>query len=340
MTHPHLNPDGLYLALGGGAARGLAHLGVLIAFEKHKIPIAGICGASMGALVGGCYALAPNAEQVAQDFIDYVASEHFQSKRYAFIRAFHRHTADSERTLRQKLTHGFLVGRSLATGSIMSFEDYRSEINALISDKTFKDLKMPFFAVAVDLTNFKEIVFTDGRLRAASLASSAIPGAFPPVRCGEVVYIDGGWMNQVPVEPLIHFGAVNTLAIDVSEPEDTDAEINTRRGLPLMSRANDAAKCRLRELQMQRASLIWQPPIGDLHWAEFMRVESIIEAGRLFAEERMDEVKALLDRPKRKRFIGGAMGALRAWLEPPPPATRPSFETRAIWSVASAEDTL
>jgi len=332
---PQLHADGLYLALGGGAARALAHLGALKSLQRHGVPIAGVCGTSMGALIGAAYALAPNAEQVAKDFVDYVQSPHFQSKRYAFIRAFHRQTVASERTLRQKLTHGLLVGRSLATGAILSFEDYRSEINALLPDKSFKDLKLPFMAVSVDLVRFVETVFYKGLLRPAAMASAAIPGAFPAVRNGETVYVDGGWMNKVPVEPLLHLGAEKVLAIDVSDPAPTD--LNTRRGFALNNRANTAAKIRLRQLQMQRASIVWAPPIDDLHWAEFMAIERAIDAGERYADERIDDVKRLLDQPPRKSPLERMTERLCGWLHPPR-SFPPSFELREIWAATSAED--
>lgn len=329
-----LDKDGLYLALGGGAARGLAHLGVLKALQEHNIPIAGICGTSMGALIGASYALAPDAEHVIHDFVEYIHSTHYTRARYAFMRAAQKRQKESRRSnFLKKLEHGLLLGRSITTGAIISFENYRSEVNSLVPNKTFKDTTIPFYAIAVDLLREKEVVFNQGLLRSAVLASAAIPGAFPSIKYGDTIYVDGGWMNKVPVNPLFAFGARKVLAVDVFYKERP--EVNLKRGYSIMNQSNNATERRLLQLQLEQASIVWQPPVSDLHWAEFTQVEKAVEAGYQYSVARMDEVRRLLEpSPKERWWVGLARKIV------PPEPVRPlryPMEVRGIWDVSDAE---
>ncbi len=329
-----LNKDGLYLALGGGAARGLAHLGVLKALQEYKIPIAGICGTSMGALIGAGYALAPDADHIIHDFVEYIHSTHYTRARYAFMRAAQKQQKESRRAnFIKKLEHGLLLGRSMTTGSIISFENYRSEVNSLVPNKTFKDTAIPFFAIAVDLVREKEVVFNQGLLRSAVLASAAIPGAFPSIKYGDTIYVDGGWMNKVPVKPLVAFGAKKILAVDVFFKEKP--EVNLKRGYSIISQSNNATERRLLQLQLEEASIVWQPPVSGLHWAEFTQVEKAVEIGYQYAAARIDEVHQLLE-PKPK---GGWLTSLARKMIPPEPPlpVRYPVEVRGIWDVSDGE---
>lgn len=331
-----LSEPGIYLALGGGAARGLVHLGVLLALEEHQIPIAGICGTSMGSLIGANYALNPNAEQLCHDIRDYIQSNHYQRAKYAFMRAVRKNEKNGKTSFLKKVSQGFLVGRSITMGSVITFEEYRSEIYGLVPEKTFSNTKIPFYCMAVDLTNNQEVLFDRGLLRSAIMASCAIPAAFPPVKSGDILYVDGGWMNKVPVRPLATMGAKNILAVDVYHKEESEIKVN--RGYTLMNLANNATEQRLLELQMEPASLIWRPVVTDLHWAEFTQVEKAIDIGYNYAVERIDGLKELLNReaPKESRMER----FLRRVIKKPEPVSETChfpFDVRGIWDVTSAE---
>ena len=330
------NQHGIFLALGGGAARGLAHLGVMQAFQRHGIPISGICGTSMGALVGAIYALSPDAAQVIGDIADYLGSDHFNRARYSFIRKVQKtENDDGKHNLRQKLQQGILLGRSFTTGSIVPYKEFEGEIHSLLPAKTFRNTKIPFFAVSLDLVQSKEVVFNKGYLRPAVMASCAIPGVFPAVASGEGVYVDGGWMNKIPVSPLIAFGAERVLALDVSDEPVLD--FNPKRGYSLLTQTHRAAQVRLQELQLAGASMIWRLPVKDLHWAEFAQIDKAVAIGSEFAEAHIDEAKNLLHtgtRPSWRQRLGSwiAGGKNR-------PERAPGFEIRSIWEASEAEET-
>ena len=328
-----LSPDGIYLALGGGAARGFAHLGILRALEAGGVPIAGICGTSMGALVGANYALVPNADQVIQDFKNYLHGEHFDSVRYAFIEEVKRRgKRERWQSWKRTLRNGLLYGRSLTQGSIVSFDDFRREIYALLPDKAFRDTKIPFFAVGVDLTNYREVVFDRGLLRSAVLASCAIPGVFPAVRDGNTVFVDGGWLNKIPVNPLIAFGGSKVLAVDVSDTPKP--QLNPRRGYSLVSEVNNAAQLRLIQLQTERAALFWRPPVDQINWADFTDIDRAVEVGRRFAEEHLHELQRLMVSDRKpswwRRWGSRLMGEKKT------APVKFSFDVRGIWDIDAA----
>ena len=326
--------EGLFLALGGGAARGLAHLGILKALEENDIPIAGICGTSMGALVGACYALAPDASQVSQDIRDYVMSTHFEKTRFSFMKKVNSQKAEGKKlNWRRRFHDSMMFGRSMATGAIISFDDFRAEITGLVPERSFTQTVLPFFAVAVDLTNYREVVFDQGLLRSAVMASAAIPGVFPAVRSGSVIYVDGGWMNKIPVLPLLAQGATHVLAIDVSD--NLSIDINPKRGLSMINNANTAAQLRLQELQTEAADLIWRPPVQGIHWAEFVAVDKAVEIGYQYAMSHMDEIRQMLEIPTHNPWWLRMLKKVCRLEEDP--FVPHSFEMRGIWEVSSAD---
>ena len=329
---PRKIKPGLHLALGGGAARGFTHLGIIKVLQKYDIPIAGICGTSMGAVIGASFAFNPNAEQVISYMVDYIKSTHFGKARYAFMQKVKK---DRE-SLRDRLKHSLLVGRSIATGSVISFLDFKSEIESLIPARAFTETRIPFYAVSCDLTQMKEIVFNRGLLRSAVMASAAIPGVFPAVKAGSSIYIDGGWVNKIPVRPLMTFGAEHVLAVDVSDYPMPS--INPKRGFYVKAQADITTQFKLQELQTEHASLLWRPPVKSLHWAEFTQIERAVELGINYAEDHIHEIQELLKKPP----------PLSLWqrisqkIVPPPPRNlpfKPSFEIRGIWEIEPAETT-
>lgn len=327
---------GIHLALGGGAARGLAHIGVLAALEDAGVPIASICGTSMGSLVGAMYALHPDATALRQNFIDFVEGDVYNHARFAFIRAADRMKQDEERSmgLRRWLKHGVLWGRTMAFGSMVPFDEFMTEIKALIPNKRFSDTSLPFYALAVDLTRRKEVVFHEGLLRSAILASSAIPGVFPAIRAGNTVYVDGGWMNKVPVEPLMSLSRGAVLGVDVAD--GSLPEINAKRGVSLMLQAYAASLQRLQELQMSRAPVIWRPPVQGLHWAEFRQVNEAADIGYEYAQAHMDVIWALVEADRKRGWLDRQMERLsrkRYWKQ----NYRVPVEWRSIWEISSLD---
>ncbi len=175
------------LALGGGGARGYAHIGVIEELEERGYEIVGIAGTSMGALVGGLHA-AGRLEPYA----------------------------DWARTLTQRDVLRLLDPTITGPGMVRA-EKVLAKVTELVGDTFIEDLPMPFTAVATDLTARKEVWFQRGRLDAAIRASIAIPGVMWPVVMDGRLLADGGLMNPVPVAATAAISADVTVAVSLSE---------------------------------------------------------------------------------------------------------------------------
>ncbi len=326
----------MHLALGGGAARGLAHIGAIQAIEEEGLPIASICGTSMGSLVGGLYALQPDANMLRQHFKEFVEGDVYNHARYAFIRAADKIAGKERRgSWRRLLKHGVLWGRTMAFGSMIPFDEFVTEMKALIPAKRFSDTSIPFFATGVDLSRRQEVLFYQGLIRSAIMASSAIPGVFPSIKTGDTTYVDGGWMNKVPVSPLLTMGADSVIGIDVADDITSD-DSSKRSGVSTMLQAYSASHHRLQELQIANAPLMWRLPVRSLHWAEFRQVDEAAEIGYQYAKEQMPALRAMVERNARRGWLDKK---IEAWMMRMygKNTYRTGFEWRSIWEVEAPD---
>jgi NTE family protein len=188
------------LALGGGGARGLAHIGVLAVLEREGIPIDLIVGTSIGALIGGAYASGISPDELKKRVDAYLNSTEFQS---SAMKAFETAHAKGELGLTQKiqtyLRNCFYLIQAMFKPGILSNEDFQTTINYFIPDIQIEETRIPFRAVATDLVSGEQITFSEGPLRQAVMASCAVPGAIAPFKEGERLLSDGGIICLVPI---------------------------------------------------------------------------------------------------------------------------------------------
>lgn len=290
------------LALGGGAARGLAHLGVLKVFEDAKLPIHMIAGTSLGALMGGLYASNPDAEYWITRVEQYLHSFRSRKTRLEFIRrleapnANHGFFADMANLIRK----GYFWGVTATKPAFISEQEYQDFLNPLMPDISIEQTKIPFGCVATDIRNGKRVVYTSGSLRTAVLASCALPGIFPPVKDGDMQLVDGGWVERVPVICARDMGADVVIAVDVSSEmpkfEDTS-------GLDIVLRADAVTRVFLNELLLDEADVSIHPAVGEVHWADFSNPRELIRQGEHATLERMVAIRSAIHRaaaPPRK----------------------------------------
>lgn len=280
------------LALGGGGARGLAHIGVLKVFEKENIKIDVITGCSMGAIIGGLYAYYGNVKQV-EEFIYGVV------KNPKFVELDIDKLSDSSKKPDKNYFEQFFDYidsrfRVLSTLSRLSYfdEDVANEIYEMIPDVPIEKLKIKFSAIATDLLSGEEINFTKGNLRTAIKASSAIPGIFPPVKHQNYFLVDGSASQSVPAGRVRELGAERVLAINVmSSLKSIEQPQNV---VDILYRAEDITSFHLSILRLREADLIIRPNVNHLSWADFDKIEEIISAGEKAALDNIDEIKKLV----------------------------------------------
>lgn len=282
----------LGLALGGGGARGLAHIGVLKVLESEKIKIGAITGCSMGALVGGLYAYYENINKV-EEFI-YDAMKHPKFVELG-MEHFNRKTGGTDRNYFEQFFDfiGARINVIKAFNHLSYFdEEITSEIYQLIPDVPIENLRIKFSAIATDLISGEEINFTKGSLRNAIRASSSIPGIFPPVRFKSYLLVDGSTSESIPVGKVREIGADRVLAVDVTKSINIDLE--PKNVFDILYRSEDITSYHLSLERLKEADLIIKPSVKKINWANFEKAKEIIDAGEIVTREKIKEIKKLV----------------------------------------------
>ena len=253
---------GIGLALGGGFARGLAHLGVLQVLEQHHIPISCIAGTSVGSILGAAYASgAPLARIIA-----------------------------TCRTLRFRDIARWRVSR-LGLASNHRLGDL---IERVFDSRQFEDLRTPLAVVATDLNSGEPVVLNHGNLVDAIRASCAFPGLFEPVEIGTRCLADGGLVAPVPTRAARDLGAEFVLGVSVGIQDG-------HRGAPsnifqVVTRAVSAAQKHQLEVWERHADLVLRPDVQSLAWDDFHRADEAIEAGAAVARLALPRIQKYLGR--------------------------------------------
>jgi len=255
------------LALGSGAALGLAHVGILRVLEREKIPVDVLAGTSIGALIGALWASGRSASDIEK-----------------IISIFHSRIA----TLR--LVDLTWPGRGLIKG-----REVRRFLRSQFGDKTFYDLRMPLKVIACDLEKRKEVVLDEGPLVDAIMASIAIPGIFQPVKIKGVALVDGGIINPVPTNVLMRAGASKIIAVNtLSSPEDVQrSERKISNIFDFIVNTVEAGEYLLAEMSCQSADIAMHPILPTADWYEFYKAGELIKRGEEEALKYLPQLKEL-----------------------------------------------
>jgi NTE family protein len=190
------------LVLGGGGARGAAHIGVLKVLEELHIPVDCVAGTSMGALVGAAYATGMSSAEIERLVTGINWQETFGSGATRDLQPVHIKTAHA--TYSNKLEVGLKKKRLLTPGGLVASQPIDSILRTIVGraryQDSFDDLPIPFRAIATDIRTGEMLILDGGDLAAAMRASMAVPGAFAPVRIDDRVLVDGGMVRNLPVD--------------------------------------------------------------------------------------------------------------------------------------------
>ncbi len=281
----------LGVALGGGGARGLAHIGVLKVLERENISLHAITGCSMGAIIGGLYAYFQKAAKVEDFILAAIAKPEIMNLDLGMFESDKRKTDESMiRRVYSFIHDQFTSFRVTSDLSVFKEEDSIKAFS-MLPDVNIEDLPLKFSAIATDLLTGKEINFTKGSLINALRASAAIPGIFPPVPIDEYLLIDGSTSESVPVEKVKSLGVDRILAIDVTRGIGEPESLNN--AVEIVFRAEEITSFYLSKIRMREADLIISPEVKALSWADFKNAENIIKSGEEAAEGKLDELKKL-----------------------------------------------
>jgi len=277
------------LALGGGGARGLAHIGVLRVFEKEAIPIDLIVGTSVGSLVGGAYASGMGPDELVNKADEYLNSPEFQS---SAIKGFEAANARGEPGLTQKiqnyLRNRYYVVQAMFKPGILSNDEFQETINYFTPDVNIEDMQIPFRAVATDLVSGEHIIFSEGSLRQAVMASCAVPGAIEPLKEGELLLSDGGIISNIPVSVAREEGADVVIAVAVDRGISSE---ELRNVVDIYHRVSEIMGEKLKGYELANADVVILPDVGDSHWSDFSQGMILIEEGEKAAMEKLDDIR-------------------------------------------------
>lgn len=272
------------LALGGGGVRGGAHIGLLKVLDREGLQVGPIAGTSAGGVVGGLYAAGLSGLEIEE-----------------FLKGF------SAAAILEPEPSGW---------SILSTERFIERIRERIGDLQIEDLPHPFAAVAVDLYRAQQVILDRGPLATAIQATIAVPGLLCPVQRDGCLLVDGGVLDNVPVDAARQLGAERVIAVDVSVPADFPLEIPSFGGLPgpvprLLDRflfltgrqraalafhkflSIQAAELTARRLKECPPDLLLRPDLGAIPVMDMDRLAETIPIGERLAEEHLSEIRRL-----------------------------------------------
>lgn len=277
------------VALSGGGALGLAHIGVLRYFEEHHIPIDKIGGTSMGGLIGGLYASGMDASQIraAVESADWNAlldpSPSFADQPIVEKQKWNRTFGD----LTLRFGRGFSLPAGLNPGESLSLLLSRLTM-AYSGDIDFDQLPTPFRCVATDLVSGKSIVFAKGSLPVAMRSTMSLPGIFTPVKLDKMVLVDGGVLDNIPVDAVRDMGATVVIAIAFENPKVNPSQIKSLSDVMQQTISLVVAKNEQRSLT--EADLVIAVNTKRFSATDYQRWNEIIEAGYLAAKAHASEL--------------------------------------------------
>jgi len=256
-------PVRVAIVLGAGAAKGFAHVGVLKVLESNRVPVNMIVGTSAGSFVGSLYAYGFNA---------------FQLQKISF-----------------ELDQTDLADFTIPDNGFIKGEKLEAYVNRMVRNTPMEKLRIPFYAVATDIQNGREMVFGQGNTGAAVRASCSIPGVFSPVVIGGRMYVDGGVVSPVAVDTAKRQGADVILGVDISG----DGEAPRPQGtLSTILQSIGIMYEKISAQQLSRADVVIRPRVGAIGSADFSKRHDAILEGERAATAALPAIRAAIARAR------------------------------------------
>ncbi len=256
---PPPRPPRIGLALGGGAARGFAHIGVIQVLEEAGIRPDLVAGTSAGSLVAALYAAGKTPQELA--------------------------------AMALTLDEGAITDWSFPGRGVIRGEALARYVNQQAGWRAIEQLRLPLGIVATDLDSGAPVLFQRGDVGTAVRASSAVPAVFQPVRIGEREYVDGGLVSPVPVRFARQMGAELVIAVDISTPPEGGA---TDGALKLLLQTFAIMSRSINRFELREADVVLRPNLVGVSSADFQSRVRAIRAGREAATALLPELKARL----------------------------------------------
>lgn len=285
----------LGLVLSGGGAKGFAHIGVLRVFEEEGIPISLITGNSIGALAGAMYSVGYSADQI-EDFVktqdweallsDGVPRALKSSFKKNYEQKYLMQLTLNKESKKLTLPSGLVSGNNI--------HNLFSGLAAALPDSmNFSDLSIPFACVAYDLSTGKEVIINQGNLPKAMLSSMSIPGVFSPVDYNGMKLVDGGIINNFPVDVAKNMGADIIIGVDLKQ-NDKDLEFESIS--QIFSEIINQMEAEKHNRNIELADVVIKPQLDDISLFSFYSeiIDSAITLGEIAAREQLPMIKRII----------------------------------------------
>ena len=258
------------LVLGGGAARGFAHIGVIRVLEQERIPVDLVVGTSVGSLIGALYANDRDSFELEWTAFQLERDDLFD---FGLVNA--------------------LVGMGYARG-----EKLEAFVRTRVKKPDIEQLALPFAAVATDLNWGTRVVLDRGSVARAVRASAAIPGVFEPVQHMGKILVDGGVVDNLPVDVARAKGADVVVAVDISEQV---GNTNIKNAVDVMLQATNIMFAVNVERLKKDADVLVSPAVGDVGMLDFSQKKRCVQAGIEAARRAVPQMRAAIERWKSRQ---------------------------------------
>ncbi|MEH6459793.1 patatin-like phospholipase family protein [Chitinimonas sp. JJ19] len=250
------------IALGGGAAKGFAHIGVIKTLEGQGLTPAVVSGTSAGSVVGALYASGMNG---------------FSLQEQSFA-----------------LDEARVRDLTLGSGGLVKGEKLQEYVNELVKNRTLDKMVKPFAAVATELDTGRRVAFKRGNTGQAVRASCSIPGVFQPTLVNGKRFVDGGLVSPVPVDTARELGADIVIAVDISTKADYG---KTNEGMfAILNQTIIIMGQKLGEQELARADVVIRPRVGSIGSADFEQKHNAILEGERAAQAALPAIRAAIAR--------------------------------------------
>ena len=255
------------IALGGGAARGYAHIGVLNAIDELNIPISYVSGTSIGSFIGALYA-------------------------YGNLTTFENEVRSRNSFMKDVL---FKLDPVFPKLSIMNGNEVIKIFKELTDIRTFEELEIPLTSVATDIINNKKIESSKGDIINAIKASIAIPGVLTPTYVNENLCVDGGLIDPVPLQSIVDMGSDITLAVNLYGLQSSEKNDNNYNIVDIVDRSAKIILNNVTHLSFKNnePDILIEPPIDQFKGWDFHRSNELIEIGYNTAKKILTENEEL-----------------------------------------------
>jgi NTE family protein len=292
-THEDIFRPKIGLVLGGGGARGAAHIGVLKVLEENNVPVDFIVGTSMGAIIGGLYASGLSPEELERLMSDTDWPDLFSDRiPEEFLPLRLKGTEQRLIDFEIGVKHGKLaLPRGVVAGQKLGF--MLEKLTMHVWDlKSFDDLGVPFRAISADLATGEEIVHDKGDLSEAMRASMSIPGVFPPVEMEGRILVDGGIVDNLPVDIAKKMGADIIIAVDVGTPLDKIEKLHSlvtisMQVVGILTRQNVQRSI----AELSQKDILIRPQLSDIKAESFTRTPEAVILGEEAARKAVGKIK-------------------------------------------------